>query len=369
MFNCRVELKADDRKELRALTNGSDTPAPVATRARIVLWWADGRQKKEIAELAGVSRPTVDLWLKRYEADGIGGLVDRARGAGREQMSGAIRARILAATRTSPPAETGLSHWSSREMATFIKRTEGVYVSHHYVAKLWRETGLKPHRQGTFKVSKDPAFAEKVADIVGLYLDPPAGAIVLSVDEKTQVQALDRTQPLLPIEFDATEKRTHDYVRHGTTNLFAALDTLTGEVLGQCFQRRRTAEFLTFMDTVVARYGDHEIHVVLDNLSTHKGDDVDAWLTKHPNVTFHFTPTGSSWLNQVETWFNIITRQAIRRGTFTSLRVLIKTIKSYIENWNRDAKPFAWTATPGEIIASVRILHQDFRKLLANNSK
>jgi transposase len=167
VFNDRVELEADDWKELRALTNGSDTPAPVATRARIVMWLAEGRQKKEIAALAGVSRPTVDLWLKRYEADGIAGLIDRARGAGREQMPGAIRARILAATRTSPPAETGLSHWSSREMAAFIKRTEGVYVSHYYVAKLWRETGLKPHQQGTFKVSKDPAFADKVADIVG----------------------------------------------------------------------------------------------------------------------------------------------------------------------------------------------------------
>ncbi len=211
--------------------NDRDTPAPVATRARIVLWRAEGRQKKEVAALAGVSRPTVDLWLKRYEADGIAGLLDRPRGAGREQAAATIRARILAATRTSPPAETGLSHWSSREMAAFITRTRGVYVSHHYVAKLWRETGLKPHRQGTFKVSKDPAFAEKVADIVGLYLDPPAGAVVLSMDEKTQVQALDRTQPLLPIEFDATEKRTHDYVRHGTTNLFAALNVGTGRSL------------------------------------------------------------------------------------------------------------------------------------------
>src|SRR5918998_1895613 len=177
MFHDRVELTADERQELRVLMNDMDTPAPVATRARIVLWRAEGRQKKEIAALAGVSRPTVDLWLKRYAADGIVGLLDRPRAAGREQIPGAVRARILAARRTSPPAETGLSHWSSREMAEFITRTEGAYVSHHYVAKLWRDTGLKPHRQGTFKVSKDPAFAEKVADIVGLYLDPPAGAI------------------------------------------------------------------------------------------------------------------------------------------------------------------------------------------------
>jgi transposase len=238
VFNEPVELEEDWRDALRALLNDSATPASVATRARIVLWWAEGRTKKEIAALAGVSRPTVDLWLARHAAEGIAWLLDRPRGAGREQVPSRIRARILAVTRTTPPVETGLSHWSSREMAAFIKRTEGVYVSHHYVAKLWRETGLKPHRQGTFKVSKDPAFAEKVADIVGLYLDPPAGAIVLSLDEKTQVQALDRTQPLLPIEFDATEKRTHDYVRHGTTNLFAALNVGTGEVFAECRSSR-----------------------------------------------------------------------------------------------------------------------------------
>src|SRR5436190_16812797 len=224
--------------------NDAGTSAVVATRARIVLWQAERRQKKEIAALAGVSRPTVDLWLKRYEDDGIVGLLDRPRGAAREQMPVAIRARILAATRTSPPAETGLSHWSSRELAAFIHRTEGVYVSHHYVAKLWRETGLKPHRQGTFKLSKDPEFAAKVADVVGLYLDPPGGAVVLSIDEKTQIQALDRTQPVLPIDFDASEKRTHDYVRHGTTNLFAALNVATGQVTGECPPSRDGDNFL-----------------------------------------------------------------------------------------------------------------------------
>jgi transposase len=229
-----VELSVDERAELRAVVNSPDVSAMVATRARIVLWCAEGRQKKDVAALAGMSRPTVDLWLSRYGAEGIAGLLGRPRGAAREQVAASIRARILAATRTSPPAETGLSHWSSREMAAFIRRTEGVSVSHHYVAKLWRDHGLKPHRQGTFKVSKDPEFAGKVADVVGLYLDPPGGAVVLSMDEKTQVQALDRTQPLLPIEFDATEQRTHDYVRHGTTNLFAALNVGTGEVFGEC---------------------------------------------------------------------------------------------------------------------------------------
>jgi transposase len=364
-----MDLKADERGALRALMNDRDTPAPVATRARIVLWRAEGRRKKEIAALAGVSRPTVDLWLIRYETDGIAGLLDRPRGAGRKQVPATIRARILAATRTSPPAETGLSHWSSREMAAFITRTEGVYVSHHYVAKLWRETGLKPHRQGTFKASKDPAFAEKVADIVGLYLDPPAGAIVLSLDEKTQIQALDRTQPLLPIAVDATEKRTHDYVRHGTTNLFAALNVGTGEVFGECRPSRDGDTFLTFLKKAVKPHAGKEIHVVLDNLSTHTTPEVKAWLEKNPNVQFHFTPVGSSWINQIETWFGIITRQAIRRGTFSSVKVLIKRIHDYIAHWNSDAEPFVWTATADEILAKVRLVQSNIKKLLDNNAK
>jgi transposase len=204
----------------------------------------------EIAALAGVSRPTVDLWPSRYDAEGIKGLFDQVRGAGREQVPASASARILALARTSQPVEQGLSHWSSREMAEFVKRAEGLSVSHHYVAKLWREAGLKPHRQGTFKVSKDPEFAEKVADVVGLYLDTPGGAVVLCLDEKTQIEALDRIQPLLPIGFDAAEKRTRDYDRHGTTNLFAAFVN-TGEVLGECKPTRNSKDFLTFLKKAV----------------------------------------------------------------------------------------------------------------------
>ena len=215
--------------------------------------------------------------------------------------------------------------------------------------------------------STDPEFATKVLDVVGLYLDPPDGAVVLSVDEKTQVQALDRTQPLLPMDFSATEKRTHDYVRHGTTNLFAALNTGNGQVIGKCFPRRRTAEFVRFLDHVAARYRNQELHVIVDNLSTHSGDDIDTWLATHPRVHLHYTPTGSSWINQVETWFGIITRQAIRRGTFGSVRQLIAHIDNYIEHWNSDAAPFRWTATADEIIEKVTILERDFRKLLDNN--
>jgi len=364
-----VELTANERAELQAMANSSEFSGAVATRARIVLWWAANRRKKEIAELSGFSRPTVDLWLGRYESEGIAGLLDRPRDSSREQVPGWVRARILAATRTSPPPESGLSHWSSREMAAFIRRTEGVAVSHNYVAKLWRETGLRAHRQGTFKVSRDPEFAEKVADIVGLYLEPPGGAVVLSIDEKTQVQALDRTQPMLPIAFGASEKRTHDYVRHGTTNLFAALNVGTGEVYGECKTTRNGADFLAFLKAAVKPHEGNDIHVVLDNLSTHATPEVQDWLADHPRVTFHFTPTGSSWINQIETWFGIITRQAIRRGTFSSVKVLIKRIRDYIAHWNSNAEPFVWTATADEILAKVRVVQSNIRKLVDNNGK
>jgi transposase len=364
-----VELTDEQRIELRALTNSPDVAATVATRARIVLWRNEGRQKKDVAVLAGVSRPTVDLWLDRYAAEGVAGLLDRSHAAPREQVPARIRARVLALTRTSPPAETGLSHWSSREMARYIARTEGVPVSHHWIAVLWRDNGLKPHRQGTFKLSKDPAFAAKVADIVGLYLDPPGAAVVLSLDEKTQIQALDRTQPLLPIDFAASEKRTHDYVRHGTTNLFAALNVATGQVIGECRPSRDGDNFLAFLTKAVKPHRRKQVHVVLDNLSTHTTPDVMTWLAANPHVHFHFTPVGSSWLNQIETWFGIITRQSIRRGTFSSAQVLIRQIRDYIDHWNTDAKPFAWTATTDEILAKVQLVQTNIKQLVDNNAK
>jgi transposase len=369
VLNGFVDLRDAERAELRALLNKADVSAVIATRARIVLWRAEGRPKKDIAKLAGVSRPTVDLWLSRYATDGAAGLIDRPRSAPRERVPGTVRSRILALTRTSPPPETGLSHWSSREMAAFLKRTEGVSVSHDYVAKLWRDHGLAPHRQGTFKLSRDPRFADKVADIVGLYLEPPGGAVVLSIDEKTQVQALDRTQPLLPIEFAATEKRTHDYIRHGTTNLFAALNVGTGEVFGECTPTRDGKDFLAFLKRAVKPHTGRDIHVVLDNLSTHTTPEVAAWLADNPNVRFHFTPVGSSWLNQIEIWFGIITRQSIRRGTFASVKVLITQIRNYIAHWNTNAKPFTWTATTDQILAKVQLVQTTVKKLVDNNAK
>jgi transposase len=364
-----VSLSESERAGLRSVVRGDGYDGSVSARAQIVLWRDEGYAAADIARMAGTSRPTVYKWVERFGAGGVAALVSRKSTGRPRGVSDSVRSRIVALTRQTPPESTGLSHWSSGEMVKYLKRVEGISVSHNFVAVLWREYGLQPWRQGTFKLSNDPEFAEKVIDVVGLYLDPPEGAVVLSVDEKTQVQALDRTQPLLPMHFAATEKRTHDYVRHGTTNLFAALNTGTGQVMGGCFPRRRTKEFLAFMDRVVTQHAGRPLHVVLDNLSTHSGPDVDTWLTKHPNVTFHFTPTGSSWLNQVEIWFGIITRQAIRRGTFGSLRILIDTISAYIETWNHDAEPFVWTATPGDIITKVKILHRDFKKLLANNTK
>jgi transposase len=362
-----VSLTGEQRAELEAMVTSSEVSAVVATRARIVLWHDEKRLKQDVAALAGVSRPTVDAWLGRYESEGAAGLLGHKRGAGREQVPGRVRARALALSRAKPPHETGLSHWSSRELAAYLERVEGVSVSFHWVAKLWRQNGLKPHRQGTFKLSRDPDFAEKVADIVGLYLDPPGGAVVLSIDEKTQIQALDRTQPVLPIAFDASEKRTHDYVRHGTTNLFAALNTGTGQVYAECKPTRNGADFLAFLKNAVKAHRGKDIHVVLDNLSTHTTPEVQTWLAKHPRVRFHFTPVGSSWINQIETWFGIITHQSIRRGTFSSVQVLINQIRHYIDTWNTDARPFIWTATTDEILAKVQLTQTNIKKLVNNN--
>ncbi len=352
------------------MLNSPTVPARVATRARIVLWRSDGCLKKDVAARAGVSRPTVDAVLKRFATGGVSGLLDNPVTIVRPtRVPAEVRARVLAVTRSSPPRGTGLSHWSSWELSAFLKRTEGISVSHNYIAALWREHRLKPWRVGTFKLSRDPAFAEKVADVVGLYLDPPGGAVVLSIDEKTQVQALDRTQPTLPLDCGKVEKKTHDYVRHGTTNLFAALNVVTGEVFGECRPSRNGQDFLSFLKKAVKPHAGKEIRVVLDNLSTHTTPEVLAWLEKNPHVTFHFTPVGSSWLNQIETWFGAITRQSIRRGTFTSLRALIAQITDYINTWNANPRPFTWLATVDEILAKVKVVEANVRKLVDNNAR
>jgi len=359
----RGVLTSEQRDELAELSRSRLVDAVLGMRARMVLWWDEGRPAREIAELAGVSEPTARLWPARYADGGLDGLLDEARPGKAKEVAAADRARILALTRKSPPAELGISHWSSRTMADYVARREGIRVSHVFVADLWREAGLRPWRQGTFKLSRDPRFAAKVTDVVGLYLNPPEGAVVLCVDEKSQCQALDRTQPLLPVSFGKTEKRTHDYVRHGTTTLFGALDVATGEITGRCYDAHRAEEFLNFMDRIAGKYRGREVHVVLDNFSTHSTEEVKKWLDEHPGITFHFTPTSGSWLNQIETWFSVLTRQAIRRGTFSSVRQLIRTIEDYITNWNANCKPFTWTADADTILAKVRFIQSQVQQL------
>jgi transposase len=362
-------LSEEDRTKLAAKIPSGKYDGSISSRARIILLWDEGASRREIADDLDTSIVTVAKWIERYGQGGIAALESRKSPGRPREVTVEERSRIIALTRQSPPASTGLSHWSSYEMSRYLKMHEGIDVSHNFISILWRENGLKPHRTGTFKLPKDPDFEVKVADIVGLYLSPPVGAVVLSIDEKTQVQALNRTQPLLPISFGKSEKRTHDYVRHGAVNLFGALNIKTGKVTGACYSRHRAEEFIHFMDQVVSEYEGSELHVILDNFSTHKGEVVGDWLNKHPNVKFHHTPVGSSWMNQIEIWFGILTRQAVRRGSFASVPHLTQVIKNYISTWNDDAKPFEWVATADEILGKVRIIERDFRKLLACNDK
>jgi transposase len=352
------------RQDLSGLIRASGTDRVVADRARMVLWWDDDVPAAEIADRLGVTPKTVRFWTVRYAMEGRSGLADRFRVGKPRLHDGDIRARLLALSRTSPPPELSLSHWSSRELARYFTRTTGVAVSHAFIAELWREHDLQPWRQGTFKLSKDPRFEEKVTDVVALYLDPPPEAVVLSVDEKTQVQALDRTQPMLPVDFGKTEKRTHDYKRNGTTDLFAAMNVGTGEVTAACCPTHKSADFLRFLERLVAKHPDQDIHIVLDNASAHTSAETNEWLAKHPRVTFHFTPTGGSWLNQIETWFGIFTRQSLRRGTHKSVKQLIDAINRYVADWNSDCSPFKWTATAEQIIAKVRWVASEVQKMM-----
>jgi hypothetical protein len=249
-------------------------------------------------------------------------------------------------------------------MSKYIKETEGVYVSRAWVCQLWRENGLKPWRQGTFKISRDPDFEDKVRDVVGLYLNPPDGEVVVSVDAKTGIQALDRTQPLLPVAFGKTEKRTHDYVRAGTIDLYAAIDIRTGKAMASLSPTHATPDFLRLMKKVVAAYPGKKIHVVLDNASVHSSEDTEKWLaTQNGNVVFHFTPKGASWMNIIEIWNGIITRKVIRRGTHSSVKLLVKDIESFVANWNSDCMPIKWTATAEEIIDKVRSITSHVERL------
>jgi transposase len=340
-----LALRSGDQPRLDALTRSSSVRAGLAQRARIVLLAADGVPNVEIARLVGVSRPTVNLWRARYAAGGLAALNDLDR-SGRPVVVDEVA--IVVTTITPPPEGLGITHWSARLLGDHLG------YSFATIARVWRKWELYPWRSETFKFSTDPELEAKVRDVVGLYLDPPERAVVLCVDEKSQIQALDRTAPILPIRPGLPEKRTHDYVRHGTTTLFAALEVATGKVTDACFARHRHQEFLRFLKIIAKTYPRVELHVVCDNYGTHKHPVVKTWLKRNPRITLHFTPTSGSWLNLVEIFFGIITRQAIRRGTFTSVPDLVTAIETYIDGWNDRAHPFTWTKTADQILAKAK---------------
>jgi transposase len=342
MTSSVLVLNDPDRATLEAWTRSSTVSAGQRERAEIVLAVADGSGVTGASRALGVSRPTVIKWRDRFAADEVDGLADRPRAGRPKTIDDSM---IIAATLEPPPASLAVTHWSSRLLGKHLG------ISDATVARAWRAYRVAPWRRDTFKFSTDPALEAKVRDVVGLYLDPPTNAIVLCVDEKSQIQALNRTQPILPVRPGLPEKATHDYKRNGTTTLFAALQVATGQVTDRCYQRHGKAEFLDFLKLVARTYPRRELHIVLDNYHTHKHDDINQWLTKHPRITLHFTPTSGSWLNLVEVFFGIITRQAIRRGSFDSVRELVQAIRAFIQSYNERCQPFTWTKTPDEILA------------------
>lgn len=344
-----VIVTREEREQLESIVRSRSLPHGLVRRARIVLDSADGIGTSELSRRVGVSRPTISLWRKRWREAGLAGLhtelrPGRPRSVSDEQVSELIKTTLEG----TPPHAT---HWSVRSLAdeTGLSRS----TVHRYISLF----GLQPHRSKTFKLSNDPFFVEKVRDIVGLYMSPPDNALVLCVDEKSQCQALERTQPVLPMGLGYVEGVTHDYVRHGTTTLFAALDVASGEVIAQCKQRHRHQEFLAFLNHIDRNVPDDlDIHIVCDNYATHKHPKVRAWVAKRSRYHIHFTPTYASWLNQVERWFGLISQQAIRRGSFKSVPDLVGRIKQYTEHYNLIARPFVWTATADSIIAKIERL-------------
>ncbi len=340
-------VSEEQRAVLERWVGAQKTPQSVALRARIVLLAAEGESNSQIARTLAVSRPTVILWRSRFAEGGTAALTETRPGRGRKPTISAakIKTIVRATTQTTPPGQT---HWSCRTMA----KAHG--VSPATVQRIWDAHGLKPHRVRTFKLSTDPRFTEKLTDVVGLYLNPPEKAIVLCVDEKSQIQALDRSQASLPMKKGRAGTMTHDYKRNGTTTLFAALDVLEGTVVGQCLPRHRHQEFLKFLRTLEREFpGPRELHLIVDNYRTHKHDNVDAWLQKHPRFHLHFIPTSSSWLNLVERWFRELTEKALRRGVFHNVPELTEAIEAFLAAHNTDPKPFVWTASIDAILAKV----------------
>lgn len=344
-----ITLQPAERQKLEMLARRPKTAQRVALRSKIVLRAADGSSNQEIARQLGCTGATVGKWRQRFRQQGLDGLADEPRpGAPRQITDTQVEEAV---TRTLEGAPPGATHWSTRSLA------REVGLSQRAVVRIWHAFGLQPHRTQTFKLSKDPFFVEKVRDIVGLYLHPPEHAVVLSVDEKSQVQALNRTQPILPLRPGLPEQRTHDYERHGTTSLFAALDVATGKVIGECHRRHRHQEFLKFLKRVDSQVPqDLEVHLVMDNYGTHKTPALIRWFARHPRYHVHFTPTSASWLNQVERWFAELTDKRIRRGSFNSVQGLEKAIRDYLQLNNQDPKPFVWTADADLILGKVQRL-------------
>jgi transposase len=342
-----VLVGAEDRARLAAILGDRSRPPKHVQRAGIVLLSAERLPVLEIARRVGVSRPAVWRWQQRYGEAGVDGLLrDKTRPPGKRPLPPATLAKVLALTCSEPPGEA--THWTGRAMA------RAVGISLRAVQRIWEANRLQPHRLRSFKRSNDPAFAEKATAIVGLYMSPPAHAVVLSIDEKSQIQALDRTQPGLPLKPGKAGTLTHDYKRNGTTTLFAALDILEGTVLGRCMQRHRHQEFIRFLNAIeTAVPAGKLIHAIADNYAAHKHPKVRAWLASHPRWIFHFTPTSASWLNAVETFFSALTRRRLRRGVFRSIVDLQAAINRYIAEHNNDPRPFVWTKTADTIFAKV----------------
>ncbi len=346
-----VDVTAADRDRLEAIVSDRNSPQKHVWRAAIVLATADGLGTAAIMRRTTKSKTVVWRWQERFAGEGVEGLLrDKTRPSRIVPFGPEVGERIVALTLAEPPGET--THWTGRAMA----KAAGVSLS--YVQRVWRSHGLQPHRIRTFKLSNDPAFAAKVRDIVGLYVDPPAHTVVLSIDEKSQIQALDRTQPGLPLKRGRVGTMTHDYKRNGTTTLFAALDVLEGKVVGRCMQRHRHQEFIRFLNAVEKTVpATKAMHVILDNYAAHKHPKVIAWLGRHPRVTFHFTPTSASWLNAVEGFFATLTKRWLRRGTFLGV-VDLQASNRYLAEHNVDPKPFRWQADPDTIIAAAARGHQ-----------
>jgi transposase len=340
-----IYLSSSDRADLEQLIVDRNTPRKVVWRAGIVLATAEGLGTMAIMRRTGKSKPCVWRWQERFVAEGVAGLLrDKTRPSRKPPLSAEVKLKVLTMTANEMPANA--THWSVRSMA------RAVGIGHTSVQRIWSEAGLKPHLVSKFKLSNDPKFVEKVTDVVGLYLTPPDRALVLCVDEKSQIQALDRTQPGLPIKKGRAATMTHDYKRNGTTTLFAALNVKTGEVIGECLPRHRAKEFIRFLKTINRTVAKHlDLHLIVDNYTTHKTKEVQAWLAKHPRFKLHFIPTSSSWLNLVERFFAEITGKRIRRGIFRSVAELEAAIRDYLAKHNADPKPFIWTKTANVIIS------------------